>query len=403
MCARWVYRCAPVAAVTLLGLLAGCARIGLEWAPKGPYLVYHKELPAAERSISAARAAGKDRECPAEFQAAERLKDAAYEIYWAGRTKEAIARADEAADRVTALCPKRVEAPRAAPPPPPTVSLSANPPTIQAGQCSTLTWSSTDATAAAIEQGVGAVAPSGTREVCPTSPTSYRIVATGPGGTGMGSTSVGVTAPPPPPPPTVSLSASPPSIQAGQCSTLTWSSTNATGAALEPGLGSVSPSGSRQVCPTGPVTYRITATGAGGMQTATAAVKVTAAPRRRRPAAAPETMERLILRINFDLNNASIRPEDVAELQKAVAFLTRYPTSRISIEGHTDRSGDAEYNRVLSERRAAAVKEYLVNNGVADGGRITTVGHGASKPVARNATRAGRIQNRRVEILVLPD
>lgn len=409
MHARSVYRCAAAGAA-LLALLAGCAWTGFEWAPKGPYLAYHRELPAAERSINAARAAGKDRECPAEFQAAEQLKDAAYEVYWAGRTQEAIARANEAANRATALCPMKVEAPPAAPPPPalppppaPTVSILANPPTIQAGQCSTLTWVSANATAAAMDQGIGAVDPSGTREVCPTSRTSYHIVATGHGGTGTGSTSVDVTAPLPPPAPTVSLSANPTIIRAGQCSTLTWASANATGAALEPGLGSVSPSGSRQVCPTSPTTYRITATGAGGTQTASAAVTLTAPPPRGQRAAAPAPMERLTLRINFDLNMASIREADIGELQKAVAFLTRHPTSRISIEGHTDRSGDAEYNQGLSERRAAAVKEYLVKNGVADGGRITTVGHGASKPIARNSTRSGRIQNRRVEILVLPD
>jgi outer membrane protein OmpA-like peptidoglycan-associated protein len=114
-------------------------------------------------------------------------------------------------------------------------------------------------------------------------------------------------------------------------------------------------------------------------------------------------MERLVLRINFDFNEATIRGADIAELQKAVEFLTRYPASKISIEGHTDRSGNAAYNQALSARRAAAVKEYLVQHGVPDGGRISTVGHGASKPVARNATREGRIQNRRVEILVLPD
>ncbi|MFB3855662.1 MAG: OmpA family protein [Vicinamibacterales bacterium] len=400
MHARSVYRCAPVAALTLLGLLAGCAWIGYEWAPKGPYLAYHQELPAAERSVNTARAAGKDRECPAEFQAAERLKDQAYEVYWAGRTTEAIATANEAASRAAALCPRKVEA--AAPPPAPTVSLSATPPTIQAGECSTLAWASTNATAAAIDQGIGAVDPSGTRRICPTSPTSYRIIAIGHGGTEAASTSVDVTAPPPPAP-TVSLTATPPTIQAGQCSTLTWASTDASGATLEPGLGSVSPSGSRQVCPSSPRTYMITATGAGGMQRATVAVNVTAPPSRRRRAAVPAPMERLVLRINFELNRATIRAADIAELQKAVSILERYPTNRISIEGHTDRSGDADYNQALSERRAAAVKEYLVKNGVAGGGRITTVGHGESKPVARNATRNGRIQNRRVEILVLPD
>ena len=59
-------------------------------------LYYHKELPAADRAVEAARAAGKDKECPAEFQAAEKAKNEAYEIYWSCRTKEGIAKANEA-------------------------------------------------------------------------------------------------------------------------------------------------------------------------------------------------------------------------------------------------------------------------------------------------------------------
>jgi outer membrane protein OmpA-like peptidoglycan-associated protein len=389
-----------LATVVLLALLVGCARTGFEWAPKGPYLAYHKELPAAERAIDGARAAGKDRECPAQFQAAEKLKDDAYKTYWACRTAEAIAAANEAVARAAALCP-------------PTVSLSASPTAIQAGQCATLNWASTNATSTTVEPGVGSVTPSGSRQVCPTSPTTYRITATGAGGTQTASAAVNVTAPPPPPPaaPTVSLSATPDAIRTGQCTTLLWTSTNATGVTLEPGLGMVDTSGSRQVCPTSPTTYRITATGAGGTQTASAAVNVTAPPPPPvapppppPPAPAPPpVVDRLSLRINFDLNKATIRQADVSELQKALAFVKRYPKSKISIEGHTDNTGEASYNQTLSERRAAAVKDYLVKNGVTDGGRIATVGHGESKPVASNATRAGRLQNRRVEILILSD
>jgi len=211
--------------------------MGLEWAPKGPYLAYHKELPAAERAVEAARASGKDRECPDEFKAAEKLMNDAYATYWACRTQEAIAMANDAASRANALCPKKVEAP------------------------------------------------------------------------------------PPPPPP--------------------------------------------------------------------------AAP-------APQPVERLTLHINFDSDSAVIRPAERAELQKAIDFVNRYPGRKISIEGHTDSTGSASHNQDLSERRAAAVKDYLLQNGVTDGGRITTVGYGPSRPVADNATQGGRFQNRRVEVVILP-
>ncbi|OYV74511.1 MAG: hypothetical protein B7Z74_02150 [Deltaproteobacteria bacterium 21-66-5] len=151
-------------ACMFLGVLAGCA--GLEYAPKRTVLYYHKELPAAERAVEAARAAGKDKECPAEFQAAEKAKNEAYQIYWSCRTKEGIAKANEAAALAKALCPAK-PVPVVAPPPPPppvpppppppapapSVSLSANHPAVDAGKCTTLFWSSENASAASIDQG----------------------------------------------------------------------------------------------------------------------------------------------------------------------------------------------------------------------------------------------------------
>ena len=117
--------------VLLLSVLVGCASNGLEYAPKGPYLYYHQELPAAERAIEAARAAGKDSQCPEEFKAAEKLKNDAYTTYWACRTNEAIALANEAVRRAQALCPvKALPAPPPPPPPLPTLSLAASPTAI---------------------------------------------------------------------------------------------------------------------------------------------------------------------------------------------------------------------------------------------------------------------------------
>jgi outer membrane protein OmpA-like peptidoglycan-associated protein len=70
-------------------------------------------------------------------------------------------------------------------------------------------------------------------------------------------------------------------------------------------------------------------------------------------------------------------------------------------EGHTDTVGSAEYNQKLSERRADAVRRYLINGGIMPE-RIRTEGFGESKPVASNDTDEGRAQNRRVELRVLP-
>ena len=76
----------------------------------------------------------------------------------------------------------------------PTVSLSANPATVEHGQCATLTWSSMNADKVSIDQGVGNVDPGGSKEVCPGSPTQYTIIASGEGGSGTASTTVGVAA-----------------------------------------------------------------------------------------------------------------------------------------------------------------------------------------------------------------
>jgi outer membrane protein OmpA-like peptidoglycan-associated protein len=96
-----------VIAVFSLGLMIGCA--GREYAHKDPYpySYYHKELPEADRAVEAARQAGKDRECPAEFKAAEDLKNKAYKVYSECRTDEAIAMAREATAKAKALCPAR--------------------------------------------------------------------------------------------------------------------------------------------------------------------------------------------------------------------------------------------------------------------------------------------------------
>lgn len=104
--------------------------------------------------------------------------------------------------------------------------------------------------------------------------------------------------------------------------------------------------------------------------------------------------------INFDTDSDRIRDESGPTLERIVAVLAARPEWRLSIEGHTDATASAEHNRALSERRAAAVKAYLVSAGI-DGARLTTKGLGSSRPAASNATAMGRAQNRRVELVKL--
>ncbi|NRA02434.1 MAG: OmpA family protein [Myxococcales bacterium] len=119
------------------------------------------------------------------------------------------------------------------------------------------------------------------------------------------------------------------------------------------------------------------------------------------PEPAPAVTKRIVLRgVHFDFDRAAIKPEAEAVLFQAAEILKRNPELRIQVAGYTDSTGSAVYNQGLSERRASAVKGWLVTHGIAPG-RLDSVGYGESMPVADNTTEAGRIQNRRVELNVL--
>ncbi|SFM96518.1 OmpA family protein [Thermodesulforhabdus norvegica] len=103
----------------------------------------------------------------------------------------------------------------------------------------------------------------------------------------------------------------------------------------------------------------------------------------------------------FDFDSAVLKPGAYDEIDRVATVLRNYPQTRIRIEGHTDSIGSEQYNQMLSERRAMAVRDALVQRGV-DPRRIEVVGYGESKPIATNATEAGRQLNRRVTIVIIP-
>jgi outer membrane protein OmpA-like peptidoglycan-associated protein len=272
------------------------------------------ELTQADKAIAAAKQAGKDKDCPEQFTAAEKLKDLAFAMCKPCEQEKAIALAKESLAKTAALCPPKptpVPVPVVVPPvvPPVTVTLAATPASIKEGECSTLAWTTANATSASIDQGVGGVELTGSKKVCPTTTTSYAIAAVGAGGTGNASTTVTVK---------------------------------------------------------------------------------------------PRVLDRLAIHVNFDFDKSILKPVDEKELEKGREFLKKYPGYKIALEGHTDSIGTDAYNQKLSERRAAAVKDWLVKKGV-DAGRIQTAGFGKTKPIADNKTSKGRAENRRVEILVLSE
>ena len=103
--------------------------------------------------------------------------------------------------------------------------------------------------------------------------------------------------------------------------------------------------------------------------------------------------------IFFDTGSDRIRPESTPTLKEIGAMLNEHADLRLTIEGHTDNVGDAKANLALSEKRAAAVKEHLVEEYGIDAARLEAKGLGASKPSAPNSTAEGRQQNRRVELV----
>src|SRR6056297_1227407 len=106
--------------------------------------------------------------------------------------------------------------------------------------------------------------------------------------------------------------------------------------------------------------------------------------------------------ILFDVDSAQVNPGLRSDLFTVAQNLQSYPDSAVQVVGHTDNTGSADYNQALSERRANAVADVLMNGGVSFG-RIQTFGRGENQPVADNLTEAGKARNRRVEIVILPN
>lgn len=103
----------------------------------------------------------------------------------------------------------------------------------------------------------------------------------------------------------------------------------------------------------------------------------------------------------FDSGSAELKPEAISEMDRVAEIINRYPNTNIRVEGHTDSVGSEEFNLKLSEQRAQAVKDALVSRNVA-ASRIQVIGFGESQPIADNNTESGRLQNRRVSIIIVP-
>ncbi|SNR38480.1 OmpA family protein [Puniceibacterium sediminis] len=118
------------------------------------------------------------------------------------------------------------------------------------------------------------------------------------------------------------------------------------------------------------------------------------------------TGDRLIVTLPQDIlfatDSASVRPDLQRDLRTVAQNLNAYPNTTVQVIGHTDNTGEAAYNASLSQRRAQSVAGILVAEGVSSS-RLRSIGRGEDAPIASNLTPEGRQQNRRVEIVILPN
>ena len=231
-----------------------------------------------------------------------------------------------------------------------------------------------------------------------------------------------VPAPPPPPPPAPSSSAptaapsapsvaqftaEPSTIERGQSATLRWEvSGETTNVSINNGIGTVRSTGSQSVTPTSSTTYTLTATGPGGTITASATVTVASTPPPPPPpptSTGPRaTMEQRISSdiqdayFDYDKSDVNVEARDALTHDAAAlkAILSEFPNASITVEGHCDERGSAEYNIGLGDRRASSARDFLVSLGV-PGDRLKTISYGKERPQCTESTESCWQKNRR--------
>ncbi|HEY2934336.1 MAG TPA: peptidoglycan-associated lipoprotein Pal [Acidobacteriota bacterium] len=202
--------------------------------------------------------------------------------------------------------------------------------------------------------------------------------------------------------PTVQIKADPSTLRPGENFTLTWSSTDAERLTIDQGVGTVSDSGSLRLRAGQSATY--TATAANRLGSASASTRVTVTEPVEpvvKPAPSPDIgIEEIISRglikdVFFDYDQHTLSSEAQQILQRDAEYLRKNSSASFILEGHCDERGTSEYNLALGDRRAQAVKEYLVSLGIS-ASRLETVSYGEERPFASGHDEASWAQNRRV-------
>jgi len=316
-----------LAAAVSVASLFGCANYEMNTMRgniPGKYIRY--EMQEADRAVEAARLAGKDSMCSAEFKAAEDAKNNAYDVFRACRTEEGAALAKKATEKANALCPVRVveKAPEAAPVPP----------------------------ADSDRDGV-----IDTLDRCPGTPAG--VVVDG-NGCPIDSDKDGVA------------------DYLDQCpNTPAGAPVDSKGCPLDSDKDGVADYLDK--CPNTPAGTAVNANGC----PLEAAKKFCDKP--------------VVIPILFDFGKSDIKAKYYDELDKVGSFLKEFPTSKGTIEGHTDSIGNPKFNQKLSLERAEKIRSHLSKKFGIDAGRITAKGYGETRPVESNKNAGGRAKNRRIE------
>ena len=382
----------------------------------------------------------------------------------------------------------------------PTVTLTASPSTVERGEQTTLSWTTTETMSLLIDSGIGNVADSGSLVISPRESTTYTATATGPGGEATSSTRVtvvprsargmitstdldglqqaieegkiqplffeydqaGITAEgervlkenarwfqqfpnativieghcdergteeynlalgdrraqavkaylvqlgvDPNRMETISFDrlCSPSTVERGEQTTLSWTTTETMSLLIDSGIGNVADSGSLVISPRESTTYTATATGPGGE--ATSSTRVTVVPRSARGMITSTDLDGLqqaieegkIQPLFFEYDQAGITAEGERVLKENARWFQQFPNATIVIEGHCDERGTEEYNLALGDRRAQAVKAYLVQLGI-DPDRMESISFGEERPFAPGYDEAAYRLNRRAHFIV---
>jgi OOP family OmpA-OmpF porin len=349
-----------------MGTLFGCAGMEINKEPtKYPYILIHKDLQESDRAVASARQQGKDKLCPAEFQAAEDLNNKAHDIYRACHTDEALRMAREATAMANALCPLV-----AAPPPQeaPLEPLPAAEPTPgRYKYCVTLNIEYDIDRTIIRQEYHDEVAKVG--EFMKKYPETTAVIE--------GHTD--------------NVGSADHNMELSQRRAESVVNYLVEKFGIEPARLSAKGYGS-----TRPVVDNSTEVGKQKNRRIEAIIDCAFDVKEITP---PERLC-MTLQVEFDTDKANVKPQYRDEIGKVADYLKKYPETTGVIEGHTDNVGGADYNMKLSLMRAESVVNYLVENFGIERSRLSAKGYGYTRRIDYNRTPEERQKNRRINIIL---